>query len=408
MSLRLPRRPGEASVGKRARQMLSVWRGHFHRRRRRCTQRIRDCGESDAGGSAHGFGTAATGGTAHTRAGTNSGCGPRATAAGTGCGPGAASATAGASCSCTRTCTPTAAASCRRTTAGTRRTTNASRIAAEHSGAGYGAAAGSRSATDADSAGRTTDAIRAPFLGDTAGKAVDHVAGRALCASALRRDAATRRTAPDVDPSCIASAAATPRSPAGGSQCIATSVGACVSPHNGPGGASASRPTTGAVSADARAGNGRCADAACADQSLSRQRPECEGEAAGSGARVGYLRLFPTEARGRDSRRHAEAAFSRGNQEELRGIRRPDRPGVRRVHVSLPGCAERRPGWGKEALLDAGPAGYLPVSILTPCEPSAFKPDGSFLTRENVMAENERTRLLSSYDDQLAELRRYL
>jgi hypothetical protein len=44
----------------------------------------------------------------------------------------------------------------------------------------------------------------------------------------------------------------------------------------------------------------------------------------------------------------------------------------------------------------------------TPCEPSAFKPDGSCLTWENDMAESDRARLLTSYDDQLAELRRYL
>ncbi|MDB4888165.1 MAG: hypothetical protein JWL61_20, partial [Gemmatimonadetes bacterium] len=37
-----------------------------------------------------------------------------------------------------------------------------------------------------------------------------------------------------------------------------------------------------------------------------------------------------------------------------------------------------------------------------------LKPDGSCLTRENGMADNERAKLLSSYDDQLAELRRYL
>jgi hypothetical protein len=37
-----------------------------------------------------------------------------------------------------------------------------------------------------------------------------------------------------------------------------------------------------------------------------------------------------------------------------------------------------------------------------------LKPDGSCLTWENDMAENDRARLLTSYDDQLAELRRYL
>jgi len=43
-----------------------------------------------------------------------------------------------------------------------------------------------------------------------------------------------------------------------------------------------------------------------------------------------------------------------------------------------------------------------------PCEPSATAPDGSCHTREIIMAESERARLLASYDDQLAELRRYL
>jgi hypothetical protein len=37
-----------------------------------------------------------------------------------------------------------------------------------------------------------------------------------------------------------------------------------------------------------------------------------------------------------------------------------------------------------------------------------LEPDGSCLTREIDMAESDRARLLASYDDQLAELRRYL
>lgn len=37
-----------------------------------------------------------------------------------------------------------------------------------------------------------------------------------------------------------------------------------------------------------------------------------------------------------------------------------------------------------------------------------LEPDGSCLTPENDMADNERPRLLTSYDDQLVELRRYL
>jgi hypothetical protein len=48
------------------------------------------------------------------------------------------------------------------------------------------------------------------------------------------------------------------------------------------------------------------------------------------------------------------------------------------------------------------------LSPATPREPSALKPDGSCLTREIGMAENERARQLDTYDDQLAELRRYL
>jgi hypothetical protein len=51
---------------------------------------------------------------------------------------------------------------------------------------------------------------------------------------------------------------------------------------------------------------------------------------------------------------------------------------------------------------------YLAGSGTTPSEPSALKPDGSCLTGENEMAETERSRQLTSYDDQLAELRRYL
>jgi hypothetical protein len=45
---------------------------------------------------------------------------------------------------------------------------------------------------------------------------------------------------------------------------------------------------------------------------------------------------------------------------------------------------------------------------MTPCEPSAPAPDGSRLTWEIDMAEHELVRQLTSYDDQLAELRRYL
>jgi hypothetical protein len=45
---------------------------------------------------------------------------------------------------------------------------------------------------------------------------------------------------------------------------------------------------------------------------------------------------------------------------------------------------------------------------MTPCEPSAPAPDGSCLTWESDMAENDLARQLTSYDDQLAELRRYL
>ena len=41
-------------------------------------------------------------------------------------------------------------------------------------------------------------------------------------------------------------------------------------------------------------------------------------------------------------------------------------------------------------------------------EPFSTGEGGSCHTRENTMAESERARLLASYDDQLAELRRYL
>jgi hypothetical protein len=55
------------------------------------------------------------------------------------------------------------------------------------------------------------------------------------------------------------------------------------------------------------------------------------------------------------------------------------------------------------------PGGYLSQVTTTPCEPSALlEPDGSCLIPEIDMAESDRARLLASYDDQLAELRRYL
>ena len=62
---------------------------------------------------------------------------------------------------------------------------------------------------------------------------------------------------------------------------------------------------------------------------------------------------FPAEAGGGPARRHAEAALPRGDQEELRGVRRAGRARVRREHDALPGRAERRARRRKEALLVA-------------------------------------------------------
>ena len=65
-------------------------------------------------------------------------------------------------------------------------------------------------------------------------------------------------------------------------------------------------------------------DGTHANQSLSGQRSQRQGAAAGPGADIRSHRVLPTEARGGAARRHAQAAVPRGDQEELRGIRGPD------------------------------------------------------------------------------------
>ncbi|CAA9316648.1 MAG: hypothetical protein AVDCRST_MAG11-1812, partial [uncultured Gemmatimonadaceae bacterium] len=90
---------------------------------------------------------------------------------------------------------------------------------------------------------------------------------------------------------------------------------------------------------------------AAPDQPLPEQRPGDEGQAAGARAGIGHDHLPAPEARGRAPQQHAEAALPRGDQEELRGVRRAGRPRRGREHGALSGCVERHPGERAEGVL---------------------------------------------------------
>ncbi len=85
-----------------------------------------------------------------------------------------------------------------------------------------------------------------------------------------------------------------------------------------------------AVDADARA-----------DQSVSRQRPEREGSAAGARARVRSGDVLSAAARRRPSRRNAARALSRRDQEVSGRVRRAGRPRLRGIDDALSGRVER-------------------------------------------------------------------
>ena len=76
--------------------------------------------------------------------------------------------------------------------------------------------------------------------------------------------------------------------------------------------------------------------------------PNAKAKRLGARAGLGHRRVLPAEARRGAARRHAEAALPRGDQEELRGVRRAGRPRVRRRNDALPGCPERRARRGKK------------------------------------------------------------
>src|SRR6185437_12894307 len=76
------------------------------------------------------------------------------------------------------------------------------------------------------------------------------------------------------------------------------------------------------TAAAARAARAWVDTGAHADQSVSRQRSECEGAASVARADLRFVDVLSATARGRVAQRHAQGALPRGDQEELRGVRR--------------------------------------------------------------------------------------
>lgn len=118
------------------------------------------------------------------------------------------------------------------------------------------------------------------------------------------------------------------------------------------------------------------------DQPVPCARSEPSRKKTGESARLRHGRLLSCKARGRTRKGNPQGALQGRDQEELRGVCRAGRRGLRALDHALPGITQR----------------------------SAWRWQKNFLRASNGMAESngERGRALASAAERLAEVRRYL